>query len=251
MSFAALITIGTTIGNVAGAAAASLGGVLGGAAGTALGAGAGAGGLGTMAGATMAGSAGSALAGTALAPAASTTALANLAAAGAGATAPTSLASGVGAGAAGKMGLAGLQGAVPASPGVGVTSAGVTAPTAGGGMSTAALPSAAQGGLGAVGNFLGQTATGQVVDQGVKGIQAQQQRASVNAANRNAARQQQQEGQKAKELGGNLMNQKLAHGGSVNLENGQFIIPADVVSALGNGSTKAGAKFLDEFFGKV
>ena len=41
----------------------------------------------------------------------------------------------------------------------------------------------------------------------------------------------------------------LAGGGEVNLEDGQFILPADVVSALGNGSTKAGAQFLDEFFG--
>ena len=40
-----------------------------------------------------------------------------------------------------------------------------------------------------------------------------------------------------------------AGGGEVNLEDGQFILPADIVSALGNGSTKAGAEFLDEFFG--
>jgi hypothetical protein len=38
-------------------------------------------------------------------------------------------------------------------------------------------------------------------------------------------------------------------GGEVALQEGQFIIPADVVSALGDGSTKAGANFLDEFFG--
>jgi hypothetical protein len=124
-------------------------------------------------------------------------------------------------------------------------------------MSTAALPSGGLSGIadalgvGAIGDFLGQTAIGQVADQGIKGIQASQQGASVNAANRNVARQQQQQTRKAQELGGNLMGQELAHGGSVNLENGQFIIPADVVSALGNGSTKAGAKFLDEFFGKV
>ena len=33
-------------------------------------------------------------------------------------------------------------------------------------------------------------------------------------------------------------------GGSIRLRNGDFIIPADVVSALGNGSSKAGAKYL-------
>ncbi len=41
----------------------------------------------------------------------------------------------------------------------------------------------------------------------------------------------------------------FARGGEVGLKEGQFIIPADVVSALGNGSTKAGAEFLNEFFG--
>jgi len=39
-----------------------------------------------------------------------------------------------------------------------------------------------------------------------------------------------------------------AHGGSIRLENNAFIIPADVVSAIGNGSTKAGAKYLDHLF---
>jgi hypothetical protein len=43
----------------------------------------------------------------------------------------------------------------------------------------------------------------------------------------------------------------FAEGGEVHLADGQFIIPADVVSALGNGSTNAGAKFLDEFFGNM
>ena len=33
-------------------------------------------------------------------------------------------------------------------------------------------------------------------------------------------------------------------GGSIKLQDGAFIIPADVVSALGNGSSKAGAKYL-------
>lgn len=36
----------------------------------------------------------------------------------------------------------------------------------------------------------------------------------------------------------------LAQGGQVHLKEGAYIIPADVVSALGNGSTKAGAEFL-------
>lgn len=51
----------------------------------------------------------------------------------------------------------------------------------------------------------------------------------------------------AKELGSQTWG--LAGGGEVGLEDGDFIFPADVVSAIGNGSTKAGAQFLDEFFG--
>jgi len=42
-----------------------------------------------------------------------------------------------------------------------------------------------------------------------------------------------------------------AHGGSIRLENNSFIIPADVVSAIGNGSTKAGAKYLDHLFAAI
>lgn len=57
----------------------------------------------------------------------------------------------------------------------------------------------------------------------------------------------QQEAKKANELGAQIWG--LAAGGSVDLHDGDFIFPADVVSALGNGSTKAGAQFLDEFFG--
>lgn len=46
-------------------------------------------------------------------------------------------------------------------------------------------------------------------------------------------------------LGGGLM---LAEGGGVNLQSGQFVIPADIVSDLGNGDTKAGMEFLKQFF---
>jgi hypothetical protein len=43
----------------------------------------------------------------------------------------------------------------------------------------------------------------------------------------------------------------LAHGGQVPLKNGAYIIPADVVSALGNGSSKAGAEFLKQLMMEV
>lgn len=35
------------------------------------------------------------------------------------------------------------------------------------------------------------------------------------------------------------------------LSEGEYIIPADVVSMLGDGSTEAGAKFLDEFIERI
>ena len=58
---------------------------------------------------------------------------------------------------------------------------------------------------------------------------------------------------RAKQFSQNTWGRKLgegyAEGGEVPLEDGQFILPADIVSALGNGSTKAGAHFLDQFFG--
>ena len=36
----------------------------------------------------------------------------------------------------------------------------------------------------------------------------------------------------------------MAKGGQVPIKEGAYVIPADVVSALGNGSSKAGADFL-------
>ena len=43
----------------------------------------------------------------------------------------------------------------------------------------------------------------------------------------------------------------MAQGGQVPLKNGAYIIPADVVSALGNGSSKAGADFLRRLMNEV
>ena len=37
-------------------------------------------------------------------------------------------------------------------------------------------------------------------------------------------------------------------GGGISMREGQYVIPADVVSAIGNGSSKAGAKFLEQAF---
>ena len=86
-----------------------------------------------------------------------------------------------------------------------------------------------------------------------QGIQAKQ-NADVTTAQNKGYRQlsAQQAGESAKALedvrntlGGGLM---LAEGGGVNLQSGQFVIPADIVSDLGNGDTKAGMEFLKQFF---
>ena len=37
-------------------------------------------------------------------------------------------------------------------------------------------------------------------------------------------------------------------GGGIMMREGQYVVPADVVSAIGNGSSKAGAKFLEQAF---
>ena len=135
------------------------------------------------------------------------------------------LASGVGAGAAGEAGL-GIAGALPV-----------------GTLSSAAAP----GMLGGLGSFAAQQLGGQAISQGVQGIQNMQAEGQARQSARLGAAQEAQKTQDAKALGSQVYG--LAGGGEVNLEDGQFILPADVVSALGNGSTKAGAQFLDEFFG--
>jgi hypothetical protein len=43
----------------------------------------------------------------------------------------------------------------------------------------------------------------------------------------------------------------MAQGGQVPVRDGAYIIPADVVSALGNGSSKAGAEFLRRLMEEV
>ena len=50
---------------------------------------------------------------------------------------------------------------------------------------------------------------------------------------------------------GSLGRIGYASGGHVPLRNGAYIIPADVVSALGNGSSKAGAEFLQRLMVQV
>jgi hypothetical protein len=94
----------------------------------------------------------------------------------------------------------------------------------------------------------------QGIQAGVTGMQADaaNKAAMGNLAAANQEEQMQIEG--AQRLGNQIYGgmggggMGMAAGGGVKLEEGQFIVPADVVSALGNGSTKAGAAFLKDFF---
>jgi hypothetical protein len=91
-----------------------------------------------------------------------------------------------------------------------------------------------------------------------KGVEAKQMADTVESQNKGY---EQLRGQQGQELSNVRQQQKLdesglaggkplgaARGGSINLQSGQFVIPADIVSDLGNGDTKAGMEFLKQFF---
>ena len=136
-----------------------------------------------------------------------------------------------------------VAGAVPASSGSGITPSGIAS----------TLPSGVPAGLGAptlaetAKDLVGHQVIGQMLNTGVQGIQNAQAQEQIRKNERVGSAEQAQQMQDAKGLGAQVAG--LAAGGGVDLHDGDFIFPADVVSALGNGSTKAGAKFLDEFFG--
>lgn len=234
MTFAILGGIGAAIAEGAVAAGTAIGSA-GAAIGSGLAAGVGELGAGLGLAGAEAGTAAGAGAGTAAGTAAGSGSLiGEMAAAGLGGTAETAvgtgstvggLASGVGGGAAGEAGL-GIAGALPV-----------------GTISNAAAP----GLLGGLGSFAAQQVGGQAISQGVQGIQNAQLQEQARQNERLGAAQDAQKTKDAKGLGSQVYG--LAAGGGVDLQDGDFIFPADVVSALGNGSTKAGAKFLDEFFG--
>lgn len=133
--------------------------------------------------------------------------------------------------------------------------------------SVAPVSSQSANGLGGLGSLFGNDTVKSVgVDlakEGIgSGVQNMQAGAQSRANNRNAIAAI-QSGEQQRKSEDEALNRKMntlygglnqgrgigmAKGGEVGLQEGQFIIPADVVSALGNGSTKAGAKFLDEFF---
>ena len=100
------------------------------------------------------------------------------------------------------------------------------------------------------GKFGDTLATNAVLNAGQQGIGAIQQ-GQNNAQSRKVGNQiAAQQGWGSFSHGG-YAELHAAHGGSVHVRDGSFVIPADVVSALGNGSSKAGARFLTHFFASL
>ena len=183
----------------------------------------------------------------------------------------------IGGGAAGAGGLGSLMGgtaglAAGAAPSVaGMFPAGAT--TLGSLASEAGIPGAAsamgggagQLGLGSLGSSLISAGTNALMPGA--GMQRPQTPSALQAPGRltpptlapssgisvgaqGAGQSEQQKVQQAQgERVGLGANVGMAQGGEVPLEDGQWIVPADVVSALGNGSTDGGARFLDQYFG--
>ena len=100
------------------------------------------------------------------------------------------------------------------------------------------------------GKFGDTLATNAILNAGQQGIGAIQQ-GQNNAQSRKVGNQiAAQQGWGSFSHGG-YAELHAAHGGSVHVRDGSFVIPADVVSALGNGSSKAGARFLTHFFASL
>ena len=141
----------------------------------------------------------------------------------------------------------GLTGGVGSLLGSGAGAAGASTGTAVLDPMFGVAPSAASSGLGSTLGGVGTEVAKAAIPTAVQGLGGMMGSGYSGPSATDMAIRNQQEDKQAKQLGSQTWG--LAGGGEVNLEDGQFILPADVVSALGNGSTKAGAEFLDEFFG--
>lgn len=257
MSFIVLGSIGSIVGTVGsgigavGAGIASLGagtalGGVTGAVGSAVG---GLGGLLTGAGGALGGAAGAggAAIGTGEAVGAASSAISSLGPA-AGAATPEAVPAAV---------PGAVPGAVPevastGAPGAVATGAPEAAPGIMGKIGGAvldALPSEASSfitdTLGLAPSEVGHGAT-MLTTEGAKGAYDTASLASTNATSRDMTHRMATRGNWAT---GGLAT--LKGGGSIKMVDGQYVIPADVVSALGNGSSKAGAKYLAHAFERV
>lgn len=141
-------------------------------------------------------------------------------------------------------------GAVPASAGSGITPSAISA------VGTSAAPGGALASTPATTAFSGGfTGLGDVGDWAVKSLGPKVITEGAGAVSQGFANKQtEDESNKIHQQffpgfahGGDIQH-VARHGGSIRLKDGSFIIPADVVSALGNGSSKAGAKYLTHLF---
>ena len=160
----------------------------------------------------------------------------------------------------------GIQGAAEVAaldPSVSAITKGVATPAFQQASQAAAANAAGSGGLGSflsndfvksAGVDLAKEGIGSGVNEIQRANASAQGRSAMNFANAQAQREDEEMRNRTSSLyspSGGLGGGKglgKSGGGSIRLQDGQFIIPADVVSALGNGSTKAGAKFLNDFF---
>lgn len=170
--------------------------------------------------------------------------------------APTGIAAGAGpaAGAAGAPGEAAATAAMSDKAALAAQSADAVAKgTAAATPATPVAPGAGTITGSTTGDMLGGTL---VTSGGQQAVQAKQAADVTTAQNKGY---EQLKGKQGQELSAVIAAQKedentlgggrsLAHGGGVNLQSGQFVIPADIVSDLGNGDTKAGMEFLKQFF---
>lgn len=228
------------LGNIGGALASAVTGISAGAGTAALG--------GT--GAALGGAGAAGAAGTTTAGLFGGTSLAGLAGA------PTGIAAGAGpaAGAAGAPGEAAATAAMSEKAALAAQSADAVAKGTAAATPAAPVAPVAPGAGTITGSTTGDMIGGTLLSTGGQQIaQAKQQADATTAQNkgyRQLSAEQAGETEEALKdvrntLGGGLM---LAEGGGVNLQSGQFVIPADIVSDLGNGDTKAGMEFLKQFF---
>lgn len=160
----------------------------------------------------------------------------------------------------------GIQGAAQvaaAEPSVSAIAQGVATPAFQQASQAATANAAGSGGLGSLmNNDFVKSAGVDLAKEGIGAGIGEIQRANASAQGKQAMNlanaQSQQEAEERRNRtaatyssSGGLSGGRglgMSGGGGIKLQEGQFIIPADVVSALGNGSTKAGATFLNDFF---
>ena len=148
-------------------------------------------------------------------------------------------------------GVLGTVGGATAASAISGIVGGTTAGVGAGIVGTAALGATAGGMAGASEADAAKLAKTNA--QGTAANQAAMALPAGVAPGMSAAQATQGSGNPLKGLGGAATGGlvSLARGGEVPLSDGAYIIPADVVSALGNGSSKAGAEFLKRLMTEV